>query len=335
MKNTAKSVGIVGTGACLPERVLTNFDLEKIVETSDEWIRSRTGIEERRITDDKTATSDIATCAARKALEDAGVEPEEIDMIIVATVTPDMAFPSTACIVQSNLGAVNASAFDIEAACTGFLYGISIAEKFILAGGVKTVLVIGADTLSKITNWEDRNTCVLFGDGAGAAVLKEVDEGSGILSVAIGAEGWKGHVLTQPAGGSRMPATVETVKNKKHFIYMDGQEVYKFAVNIMVEATEKVLGNTGMSTGDIDYLIPHQANIRIVKAASKRLKVDMDKVYVNLQKYGNMSAASIPVALDEAVREGKVKKDDVLVLVGFGGGLTWGSCVMKWNKATT
>jgi len=332
MDNGLKSVGIVGTGRCLPEKILTNFDLEKMVDTSDEWIKTRTGIEERRITDEKTATSDLATNAALKAMEDAGVEPEEIDMIMVATATPDMAFPSTACIVQSNIGAVNASAFDIEAACTGFLYGLSIAEKFILTRNAKTILVIGAETLSKITNWEDRNTCVLFGDGAGAAIVKEVENGSGILSTAIGAEGWKGHFLTQPAGGSRMPATVETVKNKKHYIHMDGREVYKFAVNIMAEATKKVVEDAGMSVEDIDFLIPHQANIRIVKAAAKRLKKDMDKIIVNLNKYGNMSAASIPVALDEAARQGKFEKNDLLVLVGFGGGLTWGSCALKWSK---
>lgn len=332
MNNSLRSVGIVGTGSCLPEKVLTNFDLEKMMDTSDEWIKSRTGIEERRMTDEKTATSDIATEAALKAMEDAGVKPEEIDMIIVATVTPDMAFPSTACIVQSNIGAINASAFDIEAACTGFLYGITIAEKFISTGSAKTILVIGAETLTKISNWEDRNTCVLFGDGAGAAILKEVEEGYGILSTALGAEGWKGHVLSQPAGGSRMPASLETVKAKKHYIHMDGGEVYKFAVNIMAVAAKKVIEDAGMSVGDIDCLIPHQANIRIVKAAAKRLKMDMDKIYVNLQKYGNMSAASIPVALDEAVRQGKVKNDEILVMVGFGGGLTWGSCILKWSK---
>lgn len=327
-----KSVGIVGTGSCLPEKVLTNFDLEKMVDTSDEWITTRTGIKERRISDEKTAASDLATGAAIKAMESAGVAPEDIDLIIVATVTPDMAFPSTACIVQDNIGAVNAAAFDVEAACTGFIYGLSIGEKFISAGDAKTVLVIGAETLSKVCNWEDRNTCVLFGDGAGAAILQEVESGEGILSTILGAEGWKGHVLTLPAGGSRMPSTIETVKQKKHYIHMDGGEVYKFAVNIMAEASRKAVEKAGLSLESIDYVVPHQANIRIVEAAAKRLKMDMDKIYVNLNKYGNMSSASIPVALDEAVKAGRIRKGNNVLMVGFGAGLTWGSCVMKWNR---
>ncbi len=332
MNRIFKSVGIVGTGRCLPEKILTNFDLEKMVETSDEWIRTRTGISERRISQADIATSDLATDAALKAMEDAGVTAGELDMIIVATVTPDTAFPSTACIVQSNLNAVNASAFDIEAACTGFIYGLSIGEKFISTGDAKTVLVIGAETLSKICNWDDRNTCVLFGDGAGAAILKEVEEGEGILATLIGAEGWKGQVLTLPAGGSRMPASVETVKAGKHYIHMDGSEVYKFAVNIMPLATQRVVKKAGLTIEEIDFLVPHQANSRIVQAAAKRLKMDSGKIFVNLNKYGNMSSASVPVALDEALEQGLIKKGDNVVLVGFGAGLTWGSCAMKWSK---
>lgn len=331
MAKGLKPVGIVGTGSCLPERILTNADLEKIVDTSDEWITTRTGIKERRISDDKTATSDLATCAALRAMENAGVDASDIDLIIVGTVTPDMAFPSTACIVQDNIGAVNAAAFDLEAACTGFIYGLSVGEKFISTGQAKTVLVIGADTLSKICNWEDRNTCVLFGDGAGAAVLREVEEGSGIMSSVLGAEGWKGKALMQPAGGSRLPTSRETIEGKKHYIHMDGSEVFKFAVNVMVQAARKVTENSGMNMGQMDYIIPHQANIRIVEAAAKRLKLDMGKIYINLDSYGNMSAASIPVALDEAVKAGKIAKGDNVLLVGFGAGLTWGSCIVRWS----
>ncbi|MBA1333816.1 MAG: 3-oxoacyl-[acyl-carrier-protein] synthase, KASIII [Firmicutes bacterium] len=331
MMKCLKPVGIVGTGSCLPERILTNSDLEKIVDTSDEWITTRTGIKERRISDDKTATSDLATCAALRAMESAGVVAEDIDLIIVGTVTPDMAFPSTACIVQDNIGAVNAAAFDLEAACTGFIYGLSVGEKFISTGQAKTVLVIGAETLSKICNWEDRNTCVLFGDGAGAAVLREVEEGSGIMSTVLGAEGWKGKALMQPAGGSRMPASHETIEGKKHYIHMDGSEVFKFAVNIMAQAARKVAEKVGIGMEQINYIIPHQANIRIVEAAAKRLNFDMERIYVNLDSYGNMSAASIPVALDEAAKAGKIVKGDNVLLVGFGAGLTWGSCIVRWS----
>lgn len=332
MIRTKKPVGILGTGRCLPEKILTNFDLEKMVDTSDEWIRTRTGISERRISDKDTATSDLATAAAVKAMEDAGVTAKDIDVIIVATATPDMAFPSTACIVQSSLGAQSACAFDVQAACTGFIYGLSIGEKFISTGDAKYVLVIGAESLSKICNWEDRNTCVLFGDGAGAAVLGEVEEGSGIIASLLGAEGWKGHYLTLPAGGSRMPASLETVESGKHFIHMDGGEVYKFAVAVMPTATLGVLEKAGLSLKDIDFLIPHQANKRIVESAAKRLGIDEKKIYMNLHKYGNMSSASIPVALDEALEQDLIKKGHNVVLVGFGAGLTWGACAIKWSK---
>ncbi len=332
MIRTVESVGIIGTGRHLPTKILTNFDLEKMVDTSDEWIKSRTGISERRISDSNTATSDLATAAALKAMNDAEVSEKEIDGIIVATATPDMAFPSTACIVQSNLGARNAFAFDVQAACTGFIYGLSLGEKFISTGDAKIVLVIGAETLTKICNWEDRNTCVLFGDGAGAAVLSKVEKGTGILASLLGAEGWKGEVLTLPAGGSRMPATVDTVKSGKHFIHMDGGEVYKFAVNIMPRATLGVLKKAGLTLKDIDLIVPHQANRRIVESAVKRLKIDNDRIFVNLDKYGNMSSASIPVALDEARTRGLIKGGDNIVLVGFGAGLTWGSCAINWDR---
>lgn len=332
MDRVIRAAGITGTGRCLPKRVLSNFDLEKMVDTSDEWIRSRTGILERRVSDAGTATSDLATVAAIKAMEDAKVAADEIDIIIVATATPDMAFPSTACIVQSNLGAHNSSAFDVEAACTGFIYGLSVGEKFIATRDADTVLVIGAETLSKICNWKDRNTCVLFGDGAGAAVLKPVDEGHGILACLLGAEGWKGNHLTLPAGGSRMPASHETVEEGKHYIHMDGGEVYKFAVGIMPKATKGVLNKAGLKLEQVDFLVPHQANKRIVESAAKRLGIDRDKIYTNLDRYGNMSSASVPVALDEANDQGLIHKGDNVVLVGFGAGLTWGSCAMKWCK---
>lgn len=326
------SVGITGTGSYLPEKELTNFDLENMVDTTDEWIKTRTGISKRRVVEDNIATSDLATEAAKRAIDNAGLSSEDIDLIIVATVTPDMAFPSTACIVQKNIGAKNAAAFDIEAACSGFIYGITIGEQFIKSGVYKNVLVIGAETLSKIINWKDRNTCVLFGDGAGAAILQPVKEGYGILSSSLGADGSSGDYLTQPAGGSRIPASIETVANNLHYVQMDGSEVFKFAVRIMAKSTLQAIESSGLKLNDIDYMIPHQANIRIIEAAAKRLNLDMDKVYVNLNNYGNMSAASVPVALDEAVRKGNIKTGDIVTLVAFGGGLTWGSSVIRWYK---
>lgn len=324
--------GILGIGSFLPEKTITNQDIEKMVDTTDEWIIARTGIKARRVVDEDTATSDLATEAAIRALKDANVEPKEIDLIIVATITPDMAFPSTACIVQKNLKATKAASFDLEAACSGFLYGVAIGQQFIATGMYKKVLVIGAETMSRIVDWKDRNTCILFGDGAGAVVLGETDEGRGILANYMGSDGEGGKFLSVPAGGSRMPATIETIHEGLQYVKMDGSEVFKFAVRIMGKAAEEALKISGHTIEDIDYLVPHQANIRIVEAASKRLKLPKDKIHVNLDKYGNMSAASVPVALDEAVKEGKIKKDDLIVLVGFGGGLTWGSCVIKWNK---
>lgn len=332
MRNSLFSAGIIGTGSSLPDEVLTNAYFEKIVDTNDEWIRTRTGIQERRRTDAATATSDLSTQAALRALEDAGKKAEEIDLIVVATVTPDMAFPSTACIVQKNIGAVNAAAFDIEAACSGFIYVIAVAENFIKSGYYKNILVIGADTLTKITDYTDRNTCILFGDGAGAAVISRVEDESGILATHIGADGVPGDLLTQPAGGSRQPATVKTVEEGLHYIKMEGGEVFKFAVKVMGEAAEKALEKAGLSKEDIDYLIPHQANIRIIDSAVRRLKISPDKVYINIDKYGNMSSASMAVALDEVNRKKILKDGDIVVLVGFGGGLTWGAIVLKWKN---
>lgn len=330
--NDVKSVGIIGIGTYVPDKVLTNKDLEKMVETSDEWIVERTGISERRIAAADMATSDIASRAAQKALDDAGVSAEEIDLIIVATATPDMFFPSTACLVQANIKAVNAAAFDLTAGCSGFVYGIVTGSQFIKAGLYKKVLVIGAETLSKILDWTDRNTCVLFGDGAGAAVLAETTEGYGILASELGADGAGGDLLKLPAGGSRIPTSAETVSGRMHFVHMNGNEVFKFAVKVMGEAAIKALESAGLKPSDVDCLIPHQANIRIIQSAAKRLKLPMDKVMINVNKYGNTSAASIPIALEEAVHGGKIKQGDTVVLVGFGAGLTWASAVIKWGK---
>lgn len=327
-----QSVGIVGTGSYVPEKVLTNADLEKIVDTNDEWIVSRTGIKERHIADPETPVSELCYQAALKALEDAKVTPEEVDLIIVATVTPDYAFPATAGLVADRLGAKNAAGFDLSAACTGFLYGITTGAQFVTSGLYRTVLVIGADTLSKILNWEDRSTCVLFGDGAGAAVLQPVEEGYGFKSYELGADGSGGHLLAMLGGGSKNPATIGTVQDKLHTLSMAGSEVYKFAVRIMGETALKVIEKAGLQKEDIDLFIPHQANVRIIDASVKRLGINPEKVFVNLERFGNMSGASIPVALDEAARGGRLKYGDNLLMVGFGAGLTWGGAVLKWAK---
>ncbi|MDR3589654.1 MAG: ketoacyl-ACP synthase III [Negativicutes bacterium] len=331
MKNE-KSVGIIGLGYYVPEKVVTNKDLEKIVDTTDEWIVDRTGIRERRVIDPSMATSDLATRAAERALADAGVTADELDLIIVGTATPDMFFPSTACLVQANIKATNAAAFDLAAGCSGFVYNLVVATQFIRTGFYKKILVIGAESLTRVCDWTDRNTCVLFGDGAGAAVIAETKEGYGILGANLGADGTGGDLLKQPAGGTRIPATEESVQSRLHYIHMNGNEVFKFAVKVMGESALKALTNAGLDTSAIDVLIPHQANLRIIQSAAKRLKVPMEKVIVNVHKYGNTSAASIPIALKEAVEEGKVKTGDTMVLVGFGAGLTWASCVMKWGK---
>ncbi len=331
MVNKVCSVGIIGTGSYLPETIVTNEDLEKIIDTNDEWIVTRTGISERRKAPPEMATSDLGAIAAQRALESANLRPEDIDLIIVATITPDMLFPSTACIIQEKIGATKAAAFDLSAACTGFIYGLSIAAQFIATGMYKYVLVIGAEVLSRILNPKDRSTLILFGDGAGAAVLGPVEEGYGFLSFDLGAEGSGGDLLYIKAGGSRFPASKETVEKGEHYIKMVGNEVFKFAVRIMGETSLKALEKAGLTQDDVNYLIPHQANIRIVDAAVKRLKLATEKVYVNLDKYGNMSGASVPVALDEAVRKGRINKGDNVILVGFGAGLTWGSCVIRWS----
>lgn len=324
--------GILGMGYYVPERVMTNFDLEKIVDTSNEWIIERTGIECRHIAAPEEATSDLALLASQKALTDAGVLPEDIECIIVATESPDTKFPSTACLLQDKLGAKKAAAFDLAAGCSGFAYALTVANSLVVSGLYRRVLIVGAETLSRIMNWQDRNTCVLFGDGAGAAVVGEVPAGFGIQASIMGADGSGGKYLIQPAGGSRRPASADTVAAGEHFIHMDGSEVFKFAVRIMGSAGRAVIEKAGMTTDDIDLVIPHQANIRIITAAAKRLNLPLSKIYANVAKYGNTSAASIPIALCEARDKGMLHQGDNILLVGFGAGLTWASLIMKWHK---
>ncbi|WP_139330085.1 beta-ketoacyl-ACP synthase III [Paenibacillus odorifer] len=325
-----RPVGIIGTGKYVPEKILTNSDLEKIVETNDEWIVSRTGIRERHIAAPHEATSDLAYEAALKALNSAGMKAEDLDLIIIATVTPDSSFPSTACILQDKLGAKGAAAFDLSAACSGFVYSLATAVGFIQNGMYNNALIIGADTLSRITDYTDRNTCVLFGDGAGAVIIGEVPEGRGFQSFDLGAEGSGGNLLKLEAGGSRLPASQQTVEDKKHFIYMNGREVFKFAVRVMGSATERVLTKAGLGKEDIDLFVPHQANIRIIQSAMQRLDLPPEKCVINVDKYANTSAASIPLALVEAAEEGRMKEGDTVLMVGFGGGLTWGASVLIW-----
>lgn len=327
---SVNSVGIIGMGKYVPERILSNHDLEQMVETNDEWIVTRTGIRERRIAAPEQATSDLAYEASVRALEAAGLTAQDIDLIIVATITPDMFFPSTACVLQERLGAKRAAAFDLSAACSGFIYSLATASSMIATGMYKHALVVGADTLSRITDYTDRNTCILFGDGAGAAVLGPVPEHRGFKSFELGADGSGGPLLNIAGGGSRMPSTADTVDSKAHYIYMAGNEVFKFAVRIMGSAAEDALRKAGKSKEDIDLLVPHQANIRIIQSALNRLELNEDKCMINVDKYGNMSAASVPVALAEAVEQNRIKEGDCLVLVGFGGGLTWGSSVLIW-----
>lgn len=323
-------VGIMGTGSYVPERILTNNDLAKIVDTNDEWITTRTGIRERRIAADDEATSDLAFKAAEKAIIDAGIDKNEIELIIVATMTQDHLTPSTAALVQDKLG-IKAAAFDVSAACTGFIYGFTAGYSFIKAGIYKKVLVIGAETMSRVTDWEDRGTCILFGDGAGAVVLGEVETG-GFLASHLAADGSGAYELIVPAGGSRKAATAETIENREVYLKMNGREVFKFAVKAFPESVENVLTQQNLTADDIDIFIPHQANVRIIEAIAKRFKQPLDKFFVNLHKYGNTSGASIPIALDEASKEGRFKKGDKIVATGFGGGLTYGSILFEWSK---
>ncbi|MEH7492661.1 beta-ketoacyl-ACP synthase III [Neobacillus sp. 3P2-tot-E-2] len=309
------NAGIVGIGRYLPEKIVTNADLEKIMDTSDEWIRTRTGIEERRIADDNTNTSDMGFEAAQKAIQNAGITPEDIDLILVATVTPDQPFPSVACMLQERLGAKKAAAMDVSAACAGFMYGIITGKQFVESGAYKHVLVVGVEKLSRITDWNDRNTAVLFGDGAGAVIVGEVSEGRGILSFELGADGTGSKHLYQD-----------------EYIIMNGREVFKFAVRQMGESCINVLEKAGLTKEDVDFLIPHQANIRIMEASRQRLELPVEKMSKTVHKYGNTSAASIPISIVEEIEAGRIKDDDLIVMVGFGGGLTWGAIAIRWGK---
>jgi 3-oxoacyl-[acyl-carrier-protein] synthase-3 len=322
--------GFLGTGSFAPDQVWTNKDLEKFLDTSDEWIRTRTGIGARHVAPKGMNTSDMATEAAKRALEMAKVKPEELDMIIVCTLTPDTTIPSTACIVQDNIGAVRAAAFDLYAGCSGFVYGSVTAAQFIENGIYDKILVIGAEVLTRVINWKDRNTCVLFGDGAGAAVLGKIQEGYGIYGVDMGADGSGGKYLTIPASGVAMIPTDKLREEGWTYAHMDGREVYKFAVKAMPGTAERALERSGMTSDQVDLLIPHQANIRIIQSAAKRLHIPMEKVFVNIEKYANTSGASIPIAMDEANRGGRIHHDDVVLLAGFGAGLTWAGLVAKW-----
>lgn len=327
MNDFMNEVKIIGTGSYAPLNIVTNEDLSKIMDTSDEWIFSRTGIRERKISLTEN-TSDLSTEAAIRALKSANVTAEEIDLIIVGTCTPDSFIPSTACLVQANIGAINATCFDISAACTGFIYGLNIATQFIKTGQSKTALVIGAETLSKIINWEDRTTSVLFGDGAGAAILK-VSEDKGIISIYTGSDGVRGDVLKCEANPLTNPYITSEISHSK-FVTMDGREIFKFAVKVIEKSIEEVLKGTGYSLEDIKYIIPHQANQRIIEYCSKKLNVAQDKFYMNLETYGNTSAGSIPIAFDELVNKNLLTKGDKVIFVGFGGGLTWGAALISY-----
>ncbi|MFH0879202.1 MAG: beta-ketoacyl-ACP synthase III [Lentisphaerota bacterium] len=327
-----RTVSIAGTGSYVPERVLTNADLEKMVDTTNEWIVSRTGMKERHIARPDEATSDMAAEAARRAMADAGVTPEQIDMIVLGTISPDMGFPNTACFVQNLLGAKNAFCMDIEAACSGFLYCLEVGRQFVASNTVQTALVIGAEKLSSITDWQDRNTCVLFGDGAGAAILQHKGAEHGILTTALGSDGSLANLLMLPGGGSRHPASEETVKNRMHYMKMSGREVFKHAVTNMVQAAKDALARCGLTIDDVDCIVPHQANARIIEAIGQRLGASPEKYFINIEKYGNMSAASVIVALDEAAKSGRIKKHDIALMIAFGGGFTWGASVVEWSK---
>jgi 3-oxoacyl-[acyl-carrier-protein] synthase-3 len=326
------NAGILGVGMAVPDRVLTNADLEKIVDTSDEWILTRTGIRERRISSPDETSSTLGTAAARRALAHAGVLPEELDMIICATATGDYIWPATACLIQQALGANRATAYDITAACSGFVYGLATASAYIQSGQMRRVLVVGAETLSKLVNWEDRATCVLFGDGAGAAVLGPCAPDEGVLSSAMGSDGGGFEMIILPAGGTKIPVTPEVLEQKLNRIFMRGSEVYKFAVKIMGDVCLDALCKANLTPADVSLFIPHQANTRIIEAAASRMGLPSEKVFINLDRYGNTSAASIPIGLTEAVSQGRVKRGDVLVFVGFGAGLTWGANVVRWSR---
>jgi 3-oxoacyl-[acyl-carrier-protein] synthase-3 len=323
---------VVGWGKYVPRRVLTNDDLSRMVDTTDEWIRTRTGIRERHLAEDGETTASMAIQAARQALEVAGLNSAQLDLIVVATVTPDYLFPATACLVQDALGATRAVAFDLSAGCSGFVYGLSVAAHLLSAGVYQTALVIGAETLSRITDWTDRATCVLFGDGAGAVLLQAGENQGGVLATVLGADGSGGDLLRLPAGGSRMPASHQTVAEGLHFLQMRGREIFRFAVRAIPATTREVLEAAGLSLADLNLLIPHQANQRIIEAAVRALDLPPGAVCSNLERYGNTSAASIPIALSEAAEQGRIQPGDLVVCVGFGAGLTWGAAAIRWTR---
>ncbi len=330
LRKPKRPVSIIGTGSYVPERVLTNADLEKMVETSDEWVISRTGIRERRIAAEDEYTSDMAAKAARKAIEQAGIQAGEIDLIIVATASPDMFFPSTACFVQQLIGAKKAACFDLSAACSGFLYAVEVAQNFITSCTYDTVLVIGAEKLSSIVDWTDRNTCVLFGDGAGAAILRSRPGSHGVIKTHMGSDGSFSEILSMPGGGTRNPVTPENAHLRLNTIKMNGRETYKQAVTAMMKAAQIALDDAGLTASDLACVIPHQANMRIIEAIADRMKLPLDRFLINLDRYGNTSAAAVAIALDEANRTGRMKVGDYVLLVVFGGGLTWASSVIQW-----
>src|SRR5215813_3297640 len=329
-ERTLRGCTLAGTGSKVPERILTNADLEKMVDTSDEWIVSRTGIRQRRLAAPDEFTSHMGAKAALRAMKKGGITPEQIDLIIVATITPDMPFPSTACLVQQQIGAHRAAAFDMEAACSGFIYGLEIAQQFIMSRTYDTVLVIGAEKLSSIVDWQDRNTCVLFGDGAGAAVLQNKPNAHGLLTAVMGADGRKADLLYMPGGGSRCPATTESVASRLHYLRMEGKETFKNAVQAMQTAATEAMRRCEIDISRIKLIIPHQANVRIIDAVAERLGAKPEQLFINLHKFGNTSAASVAIALDEAVQSGRVQPGDLLLLIVFGAGLTWGAAVIEW-----
>ncbi|MDO8136109.1 MAG: beta-ketoacyl-ACP synthase III [Candidatus Brocadiales bacterium] len=330
MKENNNRAAITGTGAFLPAKRLTNYDLERMVDTSSEWIIKRTGIKERRIVEDGVATSDLAAIAATKALEDANVSPKDVDLIITSTITPDSLFPSTSCYVQKKIGAKKAGAFDVLAACAGFIYALSIGQNYINSGAMNTVLVIGAECLSKVTDYTDRTTCILFGDGAGATVLQRGNKRSHILSTFLGADGNHTDVLSLPAGGSKMPPSTKTLQERLHYIKFRGREVFKLAITNLTELITKTVTSSNLTIDDISLFILHQSNFRIIEATMERLKIPREKIFHNIEKYGNTSSASIPIALDEAKKEGRLKPGDLVLLAAFGGGLTWSSSIVRW-----
>ncbi|MEW5870122.1 MAG: beta-ketoacyl-ACP synthase III [Chloroflexota bacterium] len=322
---------ITGWGMAAPERVMTNHDLAQLVDTDDEWIQSHTGIRERRIADDQETTASLAVDASQRALEVARLKPADLDLIIVSTSSPEYIFPATACIVQDRLGANKAGAFDLLAACTGFIFALNMATQAIRSGSISNALVIGSETLSRLVDWKDRNTCILFGDGAGAFVLQAREERGGLISAVMRSDGSGGDLLIVPGGGSHLPASLETVKDGQHYVQMNGHEVFRFATRVMAQATQEAVAQAQMTLEDIHLIIPHQANLRIIEAAIRRLKVPMERCVVNLDRFGNTSTASIPIATFEAIQNGRLKSGDPVVFVGFGAGLTWGAAVAIWS----